>query len=74
MSNRQQYVPYDNTDTNLLKITTGVPQGSILRPLIFLIYMNDVYKSSNIFHFIIFADDTTLITKNNIYNADIINA
>ena len=42
-------------------------------PLIFLIYMNGVYKSSNIYHFIIFADDTTLITKNNIYNADIIN-
>ena len=36
--------------------------------------MNDIQKSSNLFHFILFADDTTLITKNAIYNTDIINA
>ena len=74
LTNRQQYVHYDNTYSNFLKITTGVPQGSILGPLIFLIYMNDIHKSSNLFHFILFADDTTLITKNAIYNTDISNA
>ena len=74
LTNRQQYVHYDNTDSNFLKITTGVPQGSILGPLLFLIYMNDIHKSHNRFHFILFADDTTLITKNAIYNTDIINA
>ena len=36
--------------------------------------MNDIHKSSNLFHFILFADPTTLITKNVIYNTDIINA
>ena len=36
--------------------------------------MNDIHKASNLFHFILFADDTTLITKNAIYNTDIINA
>ena len=36
--------------------------------------MNDIHKSSNLFHFILFADDPTLITKNNISNTDIINA
>ena len=36
--------------------------------------MNDIHKSSNLFHFILFADDTTLITKNAIYNTDSINA
>ena len=36
--------------------------------------MNDIHKSSNLFHFILFADDTTLIKNNNIYNTDSINA
>ena len=36
--------------------------------------MNDIHKSSNLFHFILFTDDTTLITKNAIYNTDSINA
>ena len=74
LTNRQQYVHYDNTDSKFLKITTGVPHGLILGPLLFLIYMNDIQKSSNLFYFILFADDTTLITKNAIYNTDIINA
>ena len=73
LTNRQQYVHYDNTDSNFLKMTTGVLQGSILGPLLFLIYMNDIHTSSNLFHFIFFADDTTLTTNTNIYNTDIIN-
>ena len=71
LTNRQQYVHYDNTDSNFLKMTTGVPQGSTLGSLLFLIYMNDIHKSSNLFHFILFADDTTLITKNVIHNTDV---
>jgi hypothetical protein len=66
LSNRQQSVMLDSkTKSTPLEITTGVPQGSILGPFLFLIYVNDLSHSSNALSFINYADDTTLISTIN---------
>ena len=60
LTDRSQYVDLDGTMSQTLNLTTGVPQGSILGPLLFIIYMNDINVVSDIFDFILYADDTSL--------------
>ena len=63
LSDRKQFVCIDGKCSNLLDILIGVPQGSILGPLLFLIYINDLPLCSLLFT-LLFADDTTLMASN----------
>ena len=60
LSNRVQFVDIDGIKSKPKCIKTGVPQGSILGPLLFIIYMNDINKATDKFEALLYADDTSL--------------
>ena len=68
LSNRKQYVHINGTSSGQLPISCGVPQGSILGPLLFLVYVNDLATVSEHALTILFADDTNLIYNGKTYN------
>ena len=62
LRSRQQFVEFDGTCSGITFIDTGVAQGSIRGPLLFLIYMNAIHTASDKFDTILYADDTNLIS------------
>ena len=62
LTGRQQFVEIDGVSSDSLTLSTGVPQRSILGPLLFLIYMNDIPNGSKLFEYVLYADDTTLFS------------
>ena len=60
LSNRRQYVSVNGHTSEDLNISCGVPQGSVLGPLLFLIHINDLPNVSKHLRFYLFADDTNI--------------
>ena len=69
LSNRKQYVNWHGSNSEIETVSCGVPQGSILGPLLFILYVNDLSKVSNKFVSILFADDTTILFEGDNINS-----
>jgi hypothetical protein len=67
LTKRSQFVNVNGISSNLLDVTIGVPQGSILGPILFLLYINDLSNCSRLIP-TLFADDTSLFASNNDIN------
>ena len=60
LKNQKQFISFERNSTKKVTVTHGVPQGSVLGPLLFLLYVNDLHQASKVLNPIMFADDTNL--------------
>ena len=61
LSNRHQFVHLESSNSTQLPTLRGVPQGSVLGPLLFLLYVNDLHTTSQLLSFTLYADDTNIL-------------
>ena len=74
LAGRKQFIEFNGSRSMFSDLVTcGVPQGSILGPLLFIIYMNDLHNSSSMLTFLLFADDTNIFVSGKNLNEFIIN-
>ena len=69
LSNRKQFTEINNCKSALTNVSTGVPQGSILGPILFLLYINDI-NNCTLLNLLSFADDTT-VYRSDPYNKEL---
>lgn len=60
-TNRMQFAYVNSTNSNKLNIKFGIAQGSILEPLLFIIFINDLPNVSTFFNYFLFVDDANLV-------------
>ena len=65
LTNRSLFIMYDNIQSETRSIKCGVHQGSILGPLLFIVYMNDICNVSELLYTIMYADETSFIMSGN---------
>ena len=60
LDNRKQFVAFGNSESLPQQLGIGVPQGSILGPLLFIVYIDDLPNASSFFEYVLFADDSNI--------------